>query len=394
MSSSEDLQYPRLLLEYRDGFLVSKAMFAACELGVFDLLHDSGTPLSSVTIAEHLHASADGIERLLCACVGLKLLEIEKNNSEEFYKNTDLSAIYLTKSSPKSLHTMMMYFSDTVYKYSEYLADAVREGTTQNERAFGISTETVYEGIYRSDEELLKFMHVMNSFWVLCGRDVITAFDLSPFSKVCDIGGSTGALAKQYLLEHPNSTAIIYDLPKVVQTAKKHFISPDEHHIQFLEHHIQFLAGCRTTSKMPPPTIKNTHRLPPKEFLFHCSTKGRHQINNCEGGDFFEDPVPEADLYIISQILHCFNHEACMKLLSKVYNSCMPGGGVLLVESFLKEDKSGPSTTQFMNFIMLLRTEGKEKTSSEYIKLLKTAGFRDIEVKITGKLFDAILARK
>ncbi|XP_069061207.1 acetylserotonin O-methyltransferase-like isoform X3 [Pleurodeles waltl] len=334
-------------------FLVLMAMFAACELGVFDLLHDSGTPLSSVTIAEHLHASADGIERLLCACVGLKLLEIEKNNSEEFYKNTDLSAIYLTKSSPKSLHTMMMYFSDTVYKYSEYLADAVREGTTQNERAFGISTETVYEGIYRSDEELLKFMHVMNSFWVLCGRDVITAFDLSPFSKVCDIGGSTGALAKQYLLEHPNSTAIIYDLPKVVQTAKKHFISPDEHHIQFLEHHIQFLAG-----------------------------------------DFFEDPVPEADLYIISQILHCFNHEACMKLLSKVYNSCMPGGGVLLVESFLKEDKSGPSTTQFMNFIMLLRTEGKEKTSSEYIKLLKTAGFRDIEVKITGKLFDAILARK
>ncbi|KAJ1116257.1 hypothetical protein NDU88_004473 [Pleurodeles waltl] len=106
-------------------YVLPKAMFAACELGVFDLLHDSGTPLSSVTIAEHLHASADGIERLLCACVGLKLLEIEKNNSEEFYKNTDLSAIYLTKSSPKSLHTMMMYFSDTVYKYSEYLADAV-----------------------------------------------------------------------------------------------------------------------------------------------------------------------------------------------------------------------------------------------------------------------------
>ncbi|XP_078513682.1 acetylserotonin O-methyltransferase-like [Lissotriton helveticus] len=347
MSSSEDLQYPRLLLQYRDGFLVSKAMFAACELGVFDLLQESGAPLPSATIAERLHASADGMERLLCACVGLKLLEIEMNNTEAFYKNTHLSAIYLTKSSPKSLHSMMMFFSHTLYKYTEYLADAVREGTTQHERSFGITRETPsYDAAYRSDDELLKFMHCMNSFWVLCGRDVITAFDLSSFSKVCDLGGGPGALTKQCLLENPNSTAIIYDLPKVVQTAKKHFISPDEHRVQFL------------------------------------------------AGDFFKDPVPEADLYIIAQILHCFNNEKGLQLLSKVYNSCKPGGAVLLVESFLNEDKSGPLTAQSMSLLMLLRTEGKEKTPSEYTKLLKAAGFRDIEVKITGKTYDAILARK
>ncbi|XP_078513685.1 acetylserotonin O-methyltransferase-like isoform X3 [Lissotriton helveticus] len=304
-SSSEDLQYPRLILQYRDGFIASKAMFAACELGVFDLLQESGAPLPSATIADRLRASADGMERLLCACVGLKLLDMEMNNTEALYKNTHLSAIYLTKSSPKSLHSMMMYFSHTAYKCTEYLADAVREGTTQDERAFGISRETPYDAIYRSDDELLKFMHCMNSFWVLCGRDVITAFDLSSFSKVCDLGGGPGALAKQFLLENPNSTAIIYDLPKVVQTAKKHFISPDEHRVQFLA-----------------------------------------------------------------------------------------GGAVLLVEGFLNEDKSGPLTAQFFSLIMLLRTEGKEKTQSEYTKLLKATGFRDIEVKITGKLYDAILARK
>ncbi|XP_078513684.1 acetylserotonin O-methyltransferase-like isoform X2 [Lissotriton helveticus] len=322
-SSSEDLQYPRLILQYRDGFIASKAMFAACELGVFDLLQESGAPLPSATIADRLRASADGMERLLCACVGLKLLDMEMNNTEALYKNTHLSAIYLTKSSPKSLHSMMMYFSHTAYKCTEYLADAVR-----------------------SDDELLKFMHCMNSFWVLCGRDVITAFDLSSFSKVCDLGGGPGALAKQFLLENPNSTAIIYDLPKVVQTAKKHFISPDEHRVQFL------------------------------------------------AGDFFKDPVPAADLYIIAQILHCFDSEKSLQLLSKVYNSCKPGGAVLLVEGFLNEDKSGPLTAQFFSLIMLLRTEGKEKTQSEYTKLLKATGFRDIEVKITGKLYDAILARK
>ncbi|KAJ1116245.1 hypothetical protein NDU88_004461 [Pleurodeles waltl] len=126
MSSSEDLQYPRLLLQYRDGFLVSKAMFTACELGVFDLLQESGAPLSSAVIAERLQASADGMERLLCTCVGLKLLETEMSNMEALYKNTDLSAIYLTKSSQRSLLPMMWYFSDTLYKYMNHLTDAVR----------------------------------------------------------------------------------------------------------------------------------------------------------------------------------------------------------------------------------------------------------------------------
>ncbi|KAG7253501.1 LOW QUALITY PROTEIN: hypothetical protein CRUP_036040, partial [Coryphaenoides rupestris] len=41
---------------------------------------------------------------------------------------------------------------------------------------------------YRSDEEMVKFMHLMNSIWNICGRDVVTAFDLSPFRSVYDLG--------------------------------------------------------------------------------------------------------------------------------------------------------------------------------------------------------------
>lgn len=52
-------------------------MFSACELGVFDLLLESEGPLSSDAIAERLGTSASGMERLLDACVGLKLLGVE-----------------------------------------------------------------------------------------------------------------------------------------------------------------------------------------------------------------------------------------------------------------------------------------------------------------------------
>ena len=43
--------------------------------------------------------------------------------------------------------------------------------------------------VCRSDEEMVKFMQLMNSIWNICGKDAVTAFDLSPFKVICDLGG-------------------------------------------------------------------------------------------------------------------------------------------------------------------------------------------------------------
>lgn len=36
---------------------------------------------------------------------------------------------------------------------------------------------------------MVKFMQLMDSIWNICGKDVVTAFDLSPFKAICDLGG-------------------------------------------------------------------------------------------------------------------------------------------------------------------------------------------------------------
>lgn len=41
----------------------------------------------------------------------------------------------------------------------------------------------------RSEEEMLKFMGLMNSSWVLDGHDIVTAFNLSSFQNIVDLGG-------------------------------------------------------------------------------------------------------------------------------------------------------------------------------------------------------------
>ncbi|KAM9577840.1 acetylserotonin O-methyltransferase-like [Trichechus inunguis] len=112
------------------------------------------------------------------------------------------------------------------------------------------------------------------------------------------------------------------------------------------------------------------------------------------GGDFFKDLLPEADLYILARILHDWTDEKCSHLLARIHHTCKPGGGILVVESLLDEDRRGPLTTQLYSLNMLVRTEGRERTPAEYRTLVSSADFQDFQLKKTGKIYDVILARK
>ncbi|XP_033003500.1 acetylserotonin O-methyltransferase-like [Lacerta agilis] len=345
MSATEEAEALKLLFRNQYSFLISKIMFTASDLGVFDLLMESKEPLTSVTIAERLGTSPFGMERLLDACVGLKFLQVERKDNQTLYGNTNLANLYLGKRSPRTQYYSLKFNVEFVYTRAQHLADSVREGEAQTYRLSDISTKDVFEAMYRSESGLREFMEFMHEMWSLCGRDVLSAFDLSHFPLVCDLGGCTGDLAKEYISLYPNSTVTILDLPEVVETGKKHFVSSEEHRITFHE------------------------------------------------GDAFKDPIPEADLYIVARTLHCFSEEKCVQLLTRLHKACKPGGGVLVVEIVLNEDRTGPFEAHIYAVVMLLLTQGKERTPSEYNALLSAAGFKDIQQK-KAILFDAILGRK
>uniref|UniRef100_A0A8C1WJ31 Acetylserotonin O-methyltransferase n=2 Tax=Cyprinus carpio TaxID=7962 RepID=A0A8C1WJ31_CYPCA len=320
--SQSELDYPFKLLEYFNGFRISKAIFSACELGVFDLLLQSQKPMSAVEVAQKLGTSEDGVERLLDVLVAIEIVDVEVVQGTAFYSSTDVANQYLAKTSPKSLHDLIIYNSQTIYPLWNNLVDAVR-----------------------SEEEMLKFMGLMNSTWVIDGHDIVTAFDLSNFKTVIDLGGCSGALARELAKEYPSSTVTVLDLPAVVQTAQRHFAQQDD-------------------------TI--------------CFQEG----------DFFEGEIPPADLYILARIIHDWKEDKNLKLLKKIHAACPPGGGVLIAEALLFENRRGPTMVQMFSLNMLVQTEGKEHPPSHYTHLLTDAGFRDVQVCRTGKSYDAILALK
>ncbi|XP_070800380.1 acetylserotonin O-methyltransferase-like [Pituophis catenifer annectens] len=345
MASPEEKENIKILFQHQHSFMVTKIIFTSCEFGIFDLLRESGESLSSVIIAERLNTSLAGMEMLLNCCVTLNLLKMERKDDRGLYENTEFANLYLAKSSPKSQYYTLKFFSDIVYPGMKYLPDAVREGKNQISSITGVSSNNVFEAFYRSEENIKAIFRCMNEAWSLHGREVLTAFDLSEFEFIYDIGGSCGALSKELIAIYPNCTVTLFDLPEVVETSKKYH---------------GFSEASRIT---------------------------------LHGGDFFKDPIPEADLYIFARILFDWNDEKCLQLLNKVFNVCKPGGGVLIVEPTLDKDKTLPFPIAMYSLIVLLNTEGKVRTPSEYHSFLSSAGFKDIQLK-KGNLFDVILARK
>nr|XP_055194830.1 acetylserotonin O-methyltransferase isoform X3 [Nyctereutes procyonoides] len=298
MSSPEEQAF-RLLTEYSNGFMVSQVLFAACELGVFDLLAEAPEPLGAAAVAARLGTSSHGTELLLDTCVSLKLLQVETKTGKALYQNTELSSTYLVRASPKCQGNMLRYLARTTYLCWGHLTQAVRDGRNQYLEAFGVPSDQLFSAIYRSEDERLLFMRGLQDVWSVSGRPVLGAFDLSPFPLICDVGG-----------------------------------------------------------------------------------------------DFFKDPLPEADLYLLARVLHDWTDERCSRLLARIHRACKPGGGVLVVESLLAADGRGPLTAQLYSLNMLVQTEGRERTPAQYRALLAAAGFRHVQCRRTGGLYDAILATR
>ena len=89
---------PDKLQDLLFAFRESKALFVACELGIFDLLHDSKTPQLAENVAAKMKANADATTRLMDTLIALELLQKTKQGESWLYTNTKMASQFLTQS--------------------------------------------------------------------------------------------------------------------------------------------------------------------------------------------------------------------------------------------------------------------------------------------------------
>src|SRR5262245_26872583 len=230
-------------------------MFAALALGVFDRLDAAPAPLAR--LAADLHAEADALGRLLDACVCLGLLR----RAGDGYANTPAAAAYLTAHSPLRLTGYARYSDAVLWRLWGHLDDAVRAGTHRWPQAFGLQGP-IFDHFFRTEADRREFLMGMHGQGQLSSPAVASAFDLGRFRRLADLGGATGHLAVAACRRYPQLRAVVFDLPGVLPLARE-------------------LVGASDVSGRV-------------EFL---------------AGDFFADPLPEADLFALGRILHDWSEE-------------------------------------------------------------------------------------
>jgi acetylserotonin O-methyltransferase len=331
---------PAPVLDLLNAFRCSKVMFAAVSLGVFDRL--SSGPASLPELARDLGANPDALERLLDACVGLRLLTRDAAS----YANSAAADAYLARSSARRLTGYINYSNLVLWQLWAHLEDAVREGTNRWKQAFGLEGP-LFANFFRTDDDKREFLLGMHGQGQISSPEVVRAFDLSPFRTLVDLGGATGHLAIAACRRYPALRAVVFDLPAVLPLAR------------------EIVAGSGVGDRI-----------------------------DLIAGDFFTDPLPPADLYAVGRILHDWSEDKIHRLLAKVHARLPARGALLVAEKLLDDDRAGPRWAQLQSLNMLVCAEGKERTAAEYTALLRAAGFTRVEARRTDTPLDAVLALK
>ena len=134
---------------------------------------------------------------------------------------------------------------------------------------------------------------------------VLGAYDFGCFDTVADIGGGRRHLLAAVLDAAPSAQGILFDLPQVINSL----------------------------------TIKH-NRLTPL------------------AGDFFADPLPQADAYLLMEVLHDWTDDKCRAILRAIRQAAPSGAKVLVIENVLSDDQPDPRG-HILDIIMLANTGGR-----------------------------------
>lgn len=161
---------------------------------------------------------------------------------------------------------------------------------------------------------------------------VAISYDFGAFRTIVDVGGGFGALLPPILKSNPGLCGVVFDLPR-----------------------------CRDGARALAEKTRLADRC---TFV---------------GGDFFTDPLPAADAYIVKSVIHDWDDARSTALLRNIRAAMTPQACLLVVEPIVPER---PGATPFDAMLahtdlnMLVVTGGRERTEGAFRSLIEGAGFR------------------
>ena len=305
----------------------SQILYTGVKLGVFDVL--AGNPRSAASVGSELDVDAGMAYRLMRALGSLGLLNEE---SMRTFSLTPMGEL-LRRDHPHTLRGMtLLEEGPEHYAAWRHLPDLIKEGKQDGfVREFG---QPVFEYPVQNAGYGEVFNEAMSSYSSIDNSLVLEAlenYDFSGISHLCDVGGGQGYTLCNLLAKHPHMKGTVLELPSVIED---------------------------------------------KQLLW-ADKMGLGDRCTYISGDMFKE-VPTADAYMIKRVIHDWNDEECIQILSNIHRAAPQNGKVFIMEAVVP----GPDTPHFSKLFdihMIIVVTGRERTTEEYAGLLERAGWKYLQ---------------
>ena len=311
-------------------FFAAKTLLSAVELGLFTVL--AKRPMTGKDIALSLGLHPRAIPDFPDALVALGLLRRDGDGPAARYANTPESGAFLDRASPDYIGGILELLNARGFRFWADLTEALRTGLPQNEVKH--SGKPMFATLYEQPERLEQFLNAMAGASLGNVRKLAREFDFTRFSSLCDVGGASGQLACLVAAAHPHMRCTSFDLPKVTDVARR-----------------------------------------------RIEREGLAERVTARSGDFFQDPLPQADVIAMGMILHDWNLERKKVLVRKAYDALPDGGAYIVIETLIDDARRENAAGLLMSLNMLIEFgDAFDFSGADFIGWCREAGFRRFEI--------------
>jgi SAM-dependent methyltransferase len=317
---------PGRIMELGLGFWASKVLLSAVELGVFTALADGA--LNEEELGARLGLHRRSRRDFLDALVALAMLEREGGQ----YSNTPETNLFLDRRKPSYVGGMLEMANDRLFGFWGSLTEGLRTGQLQNEAKTG---GDFFDELYKDPDRLRGFLHAMTAISMGAAIAIAQRFPWDKYETVVDVGCAEGNVPVQVALAHPHISGGGFDLP-VVRPAFEECVS-------------SFGLGERL---------------------------------RFQEGDFFRDPLPQADVLVMGHILHNWDLDQKRLLLEKAHAALPAGGSLIVYDSIIDDERRANAFGLLMSLNMLIETEGGfDYSGADCSAWMGDAGFETTRVE-------------
>jgi hypothetical protein len=318
---------PERIMQIGFGFMGSKTLLSATELGLFTILANGPLDGESLRLKLGLHprSASDFFDALLSLGV------LDRRDGKYF--NTPETDFYLDRNKPSYAGGILEMCSVRLYSYWGSFTEALRTGVQQNESKTG--AKDFFGELYKTPEKLEGFLKGMTGLSLPAAKAIAEKFSWADFGSFADVGAAQGAVPVELAVAHPHLKGIGYDLPVVKPIFEK-----------------------------------------------YIQSRGVADRVRFKEGDFFKDAMPKADVLIMGHILHDWNLEQKKTLIRKVYEALPSGGAFIVYEALIDDDRRENAMGLLMSLNMLIETPGGfDYTGADCQGWMREAGFRETHVE-------------